>query len=77
MNWLIGFVMGLLLAAGYNRIVDVQEEAKRQQEAAGKVETIQIIEAYKQGVKDLLRLNPVDPRMESTCIQLWGMKQND
>ena len=77
MNWLIGFVMGLLLAAGYNRIVDVQEEAKRQQEAAGKVETIQIIEAYKQGVKDLLRLNPIDPRLESTCIQIWGMKQND
>ena len=77
MNWLIGFVMGLLLAAGYNRIVDVQEEAKRQQEAAGKVETAQIIEAYKQGVKDLLRLNPVDPRLESTCIQIWGMKQND
>ena len=69
--------MGLLLAAGYNRIVDIQEEAKRQQNAAGKVETAQIIEAYKQGAKDLLRLNPVDPRMESTCIQLWGMKQND
>ena len=77
MNWLIGFVMGLLLAAGYNRIIDAQEEAKRQQEAAGKVETTQIIEAYKQGVKDLLRLNPVDPRLESTCIQIWGMKQND
>jgi len=77
MNWLIGFVMGLLLAAGYNRIVDVQEEAKRQQEAAGKVETLQIIEAYKQGSKDLLRLNPIDPRLESTCIQIWGMKQYD
>ena len=77
MNWLVGFVMGLLLAAGYNRIVDAQEEAKRQQEAAGKVETQQIIEAYKQGVKDLLRLNPIDPRLESTCIQIWGMKQND
>jgi len=77
MNWLIGFVMGLLLAAGYNRIVDAQEEAKRQQEAAGKVETLQIIEAYKQGSKDLLRLNPIDPRLESTCIQIWGMKQYD
>jgi len=77
MNWLLGFVMGLLLAAGYNRIVDIQEESKRQQEAAGKVETQQIIEAYKQGVKDLLRLNPIDPRLESTCIQIWGMKQND
>ena len=77
MNWLVGFVMGLLLAAGYNRIVDIQEEAKRQQEAAGKVETAQIIEAYKQGTRDLLRLNPIDPRLESTCIQIWGMKQNE
>jgi hypothetical protein len=76
-NWLIGFVMGLLLAAGYNRIVDIQEEAKRQQEAAGKVETTQIIEAYKSGAKDVLKLNPIDPRLESTCIQIWGMKQND
>ena len=77
MNWFLGFVMGLLLAGGYNRIMDAHQEAKRQQEAAGQVETTQIIEAYKQGVKDLLRLNPIDPRLESTCIQIWGMKQND
>ena len=69
--------MGLLIAAGYNRIVDAQEEAKRQQEAAGKVETSQIIEAYRAGSKDVLKLNPIDPRLESTCIQIWGMKQND
>jgi len=69
--------MGLLLAAGYNRIIDAQEEAKRQQESAGKVETAQIIEAYRAGAKDLLKLNPIDPRLESTCIQIWGMKQND
>ena len=69
--------MGLLLAAGYNRIVDVQEEAKRHQDAAGKVETAQIIEAYRAGSKDVLKLNPVDPRLESACIQIWGMKQND
>ena len=77
MNWFIGFVMGLVLAAGYNRIVDSQEEAKRQQEAAGKVETSQIIEAYRAGAKDVLKLNPIDPRLESTCIQIWGMKQYD
>ena len=69
--------MGLLIAAGYNRIVDAQEEAKRRQEAAGKVETSQIIEAYRAGSKDVLKLNPIDPRLESTCIQIWGMKQND
>jgi len=69
--------MGLLIAAGYNRIVDAQEEAKRRQEAAGKVETSQIIEAYRAGSKDVLKLNPIDPRLESACIQIWGMKQND
>ena len=41
--------MGLLLAGGYNRIMDVHQEAKRQQEAAGKVHTAEIIEAYKAG----------------------------
>jgi hypothetical protein len=44
MNWFLGFVMGLLLAGGYNRIMDVHQEAKRQQEAAGKVHTAEIIE---------------------------------
>ena len=77
MNWFIGFTMGLILAGGYSRIMDVHQEAKRQQEAAGKVHTVEIIEAYKAGARDLLKLNPIDPRLESTCIQIWGMKQND
>jgi hypothetical protein len=42
-----------------------------------KFKTAEIIEAYKQGAKDLLRLNPIDARLESTCVQIWGMKQND
>jgi hypothetical protein len=40
-------------------------------------EVADVIQAYKQGSKDLLRLNPIDARLESTCIQIWGMKQND
>jgi hypothetical protein len=75
MNWFLGFVMGLLLAGGYNRIMDVTKKLKGNK-SAGKVNTAEIIEAYKQG-KDLLRLNPIDARLESTCIQIWGMKQND
>ena len=73
MNWLMGFVMGILLAAGYNRIVDIREEAKRE----SGFKTAEIIEAYKAGSQDILKLNPVDARLESTCIQIWGMKQND
>jgi hypothetical protein len=33
-------------------------EAKRQQEAAGKVNTAEIIEAYKQGARILLKTEP-------------------
>ena len=67
--------MGLLVAAGYNRIIDVQQEAKQQ--AITRVGTLDVIQAYKEGAKDVLKLNPIDPRLESTCIQIWGMKQND
>jgi hypothetical protein len=54
MNWLMGFVMGILLAAGYNRIVDIREEAKRE----SGFKTAEIIEAYKAGSQDILKLNP-------------------
>jgi hypothetical protein len=30
MNWLMGFVMGILLAAGYNRIVDIRRRPNRE-----------------------------------------------
>jgi sensor domain CHASE-containing protein len=47
MNWFLGFVMGLsVLLVAINRIMDVHQEAKRQQEAAGKVHTAEIIERY-------------------------------
>jgi hypothetical protein len=29
MNWFIGFTMGVLLAAAYNRIADINAEKKR------------------------------------------------
>jgi hypothetical protein len=70
MNWLLGFTMGVLLCLIYGRVTE-KEPVHHSAEVAD------VIQAYKQGAKDLLRLNPVDPRLESTCIQLWGMKQND
>jgi hypothetical protein len=75
MNWLLGFVMGLLLALATTELWMSQEEGDCQQESAERF--ADVIEAYKQGSKDLLRLNPIDARLESTCIQIWGMKQND
>jgi hypothetical protein len=62
--------MGVLLCLIYGRVTE-KEPVHHSTEVAD------VIQAYKQGSKDLLRLNPVDPRLESTCIQLWGMKQND
>jgi hypothetical protein len=68
MNWLLGFIMGLLSCLVYHRV----EEPVHQS-----AEVADVIQAYTQGAKDLLRLNPIDARLESTCIQIWGMKQND
>ena len=70
MNWLLGFVMGVLLCLIYAKVTEVEPV----HHSAGVEDVIQ---AYKQGSRDVLRLNPIDPRLESTCIQIWGMKQND
>ena len=70
MSWLIGFMMGIMLAAGYQTLTE-----SKPPEPVAVVEPLEIIEAYKAGSKDVLRLNPIDPRLESTCIQLWGMRQ--
>jgi hypothetical protein len=32
MNWFIGFTMGVVLAAAYNRIADINAEKKRLEE---------------------------------------------
>ena len=70
MNWLLGFTMGVLLCLTYNKVTE-KETAHQSAEVAD------VIQAYKRGSKDLLKLNPIDPRLESACIQIWGMKQND
>jgi hypothetical protein len=70
MNWLLGFTMGVLLCLTYGKVTE--KEIVHQS-----AEVADVIQAYKQGSKDLLRLNPIDARLESTCIQIWGMKQND
>jgi len=68
MNWLLGFTMGLLSCLVYHRV----EEPVHQS-----AEVADVLEAYKLGSLDVLKLNPIDPRLESTCVQLWGIKQND
>lgn len=71
MNWLIGFLMGIMLTAGYNAL----EARNAVPEPVKEVTSAEIIAAYKEGAKDVLKLNPIDPRLESTCINLWGMRQ--
>lgn len=69
MNWIFGFVTGVLVVVGYNRIYSepvVVRDATNPED---------IILAYNRGAKDVLKLNPIDARLESTCVQLWGLKQ--
>ncbi len=69
MNWIFGFVTGVLIVVGYNRIYSepvVVADATNPED---------IIAAYNRGTKDILKLNPIDARLESTCVQLWGKNQ--
>ena len=75
MNWLLGFVMGLLIAAGYNRIVDINEEKKRLEEARIDLKVPYILDAYRSGRLDALRTNPVSFELEQTCLEVWSNKQ--
>ena len=75
MNWTLGFVMGLLIAAGYNRIVDINEEKKRLEEARIDLKVPYILDAYRSGRTDALRTNPVSFELEQTCLEIWANKQ--
>jgi hypothetical protein len=69
MNWIFGFVTGVLIVVGYNRVYS-------EPVVTGDVTSAEdIIAAYNAGAKDILKLNPIDVRLESTCVQLWGIKQ--
>lgn len=71
MSWFLGFMMGIMLTAGYHAL----EARNTAPEPVKEVTSAEIIEAYKAGSRDVLKLNPIDPRLESTCINLWGMRQ--
>jgi hypothetical protein len=75
MNWLLGFVMGVLLAAGYNRIVDINEEKKRLEEDVAAFGVGEVLSAYKEGRRDALKTNPVSFELEQTCLEVWSNQQ--
>jgi hypothetical protein len=63
MNWLLGFVMGLLSCLIYHRV----EEPVHQS-----AEVADVIQAYTQGSKDLLALNPIDAQALSPLAYKSG-----
>lgn len=75
MNWFIGFIMGVLLAAGYNRIADINAEKKRLEEDVAAFGVGEVLSAYKEGRRDALKTNPVSFELEQTCLEVWSNKQ--
>ena len=75
MNWLIGFIMGVLLAAGYNRLADINAEKKRLEEAPIALGVPEVLNAYREGRRDALKTNPVSFELEQTCLEIWANKQ--
>lgn len=75
MNWLIGFTMGVLLAAGYNRITDISEEKRRLKEEQIAFGVPEVLGAYKEGRRDALKTNPVSFELEQTCLEIWANNQ--
>jgi hypothetical protein len=75
MNWFIGFTMGVLLAAGYNRIADINAEKKRLEEDVAAFGVGEVLSAYKEGRRDALKTNPVSFELEQTCLEVWSNQQ--
>ena len=75
MNWLIGFIMGVLLAAGYNRLADINAEKRRLEEAPIAFGVPEVLNAYREGRRDALKTNPVSFELEQTCLEIWANKQ--
>ncbi len=74
MNWLLGFIIGVLVAAGYNRIADINAE-KRQVEEDVAFGVSELLSAYKEGRKDALKTHPASFELEQTCLEIWANKQ--
>jgi hypothetical protein len=76
MNWFIGFTMGVLLAAGYNRIADINAEKKRLEEDVAAFGVGEVLSAYKEGRRDALKTNPVSPLNWSRHVWKSGQTNN-
>jgi hypothetical protein len=75
MNWFIGFIMGVLIAAGYNRLADINAEKKQVEEDVAAFGVSEVLSAYKEGRRDALKTNPASFELEQTCLEIWANKQ--
>jgi hypothetical protein len=66
-NWLLGFVIGILTVLAWQRdVLPPHSEAVRADE---------LISIYKRGVRDALKTNPVSFELEQVCLEVWANKQ--
>jgi len=70
-QWGLGVLVGVfattLICIGINKI--------KSQEPPSEVLPKTVIDAYNQGLKDALRLNPVSLELDQACLSLWANKQ--
>ena len=67
----VGAVFGALFVLAAQRLFAPEPELPTIQRTPAS----QIVEAYKQGVEDALKTNPVSMELEQTCLELWTNKQ--
>ena len=74
MNWFVGFVMGMIVAGAYTRIME-HHEASKQIDAQTDLNVDSVLQAYKRGRTDALSTNPVSFELEEKCLQIWANRQ--
>lgn len=67
---LVGVVATTLIAIAIDKLPN-----KQPSEPIANLIPKDIIEAYNQGLKDALRLNPVSLELDQACLTLWANKQ--
>lgn len=67
-SFVLGLSFGVLAVLAAERLYADAEGSQ--------ASTSQIIHAYKNGVDDALKTNPVSWRLEETCLEVWANKQS-
>lgn len=70
-NFFAGIVFGALFVLAAQRLFAPEPELPTIQ----KTPASSIVEAYRMGLTDALKTNPVSMELEHTCLELWTNKQ--